>query len=104
MKELTLEKFEEAAELVRNVTLPTNLEYSESLSSRTGGRIYLKPENMQYTGAYKVRGAYYKIATLTDEQLRSSFTAMCTMTPARKPLSWQRNTATHSSIPSMILR
>ena len=68
MKELTLEKFEEAAELVRNVTLPTNLEYSESLSSRTGGRIYLKPENMQYTGAYKVRGAYYKIATLTDEQ------------------------------------
>ena len=61
MKELTLEKFEEAAELVRNVTLPTNLEYSESLSSKTGGRIYLKPENMQYTGAYKVRGAYYKM-------------------------------------------
>ena len=68
MKELTLEKFEEAAELVRNVTLPTNLEYSESLSSRTGGRIYLKPENMQYTGAYKVRGAYYKISTLSEEE------------------------------------
>lgn len=68
MKELTLEKFEEAAELVKKVTLPTKLEYSESLSSRTGGKIFLKPENMQYTGAYKVRGGYYKIATLTDEQ------------------------------------
>ena len=68
MKELTLKNFEEAAQLVKNVTLPTNLEYSESLSSKTGGKIYLKPENMQYTGAYKVRGAYYKIATLTDEQ------------------------------------
>ena len=52
MKELTLKNFEEAAQLVKNVTLPTNLEYSESLSSKTGGKIYLKPENMQYTGAY----------------------------------------------------
>lgn len=68
MKELTLKNFEEASELVKKVTLPTNLEYSESLSNQTGGRIYLKPENRQYTGAYKVRGAYYKIATLTDEQ------------------------------------
>lgn len=68
MEKLTLEKFEEASALVKNVTLPTKLEYSESLSNRTGGRIYLKPENLQYTGAYKVRGAYYKIATLTDEQ------------------------------------
>lgn len=68
MKELTLEKFEEAAELVKKVTLPTKLEYSESLSRKTGGKIYLKPENMQYTGAYKVRGAYYKISVLSDEQ------------------------------------
>lgn len=68
MKELTLEKFEEASELVKKVTLPTKLEYSETLSDRTGGRIYLKPENMQYTGAYKVRGAYYKIATLSEAQ------------------------------------
>ena len=65
---LTLDKFEEAAELVKKVTLPTKLEYSESLSDMTGGKIYLKPENFQYTGAYKVRGAYYKIATLNDEQ------------------------------------
>ncbi len=65
---LTLEKFEEAAEKVKEVTLETKLVYSEFLSEQTGGRIYLKPENMQFTGAYKVRGAYYKISSLTDEE------------------------------------
>ena len=60
---LTLEKFEEASELVKKVTNPTKLVYSQFLSEQTGGKIYLKPENMQYTGAYKVRGAYYKIST-----------------------------------------
>ncbi len=65
---LTLEKFEEASELVKRVTNPTKLMYSEYLSWQTGGKIYLKPENMQFTGAYKVRGAYYKISTLTDEE------------------------------------
>lgn len=64
---LTLEKFEEASELVKKVTNPTKLVYSEYLSQQTGGKIYLKPENMQYTGAYKVRGAYYKISTMTEE-------------------------------------
>lgn len=68
MQELTLEKFEEASELVKKVTLPTKLVYSEYLSRQTGGKIYLKPENMQYTGAYKVRGAYYKISTLSEEE------------------------------------
>ncbi|MCI9076010.1 MAG: threonine ammonia-lyase [Dorea sp.] len=65
---LTLEKFEEASELVKRVTNPTKLLYSEYLSEQTGGKVYLKPENMQFTGAYKVRGAYYKISTLTDEE------------------------------------
>lgn len=65
---LTLEKFEEAAEKVKEVTLETKLVYSEYLSEQTGGKIYLKPENMQFTGAYKVRGAYYKISSLTDEE------------------------------------
>lgn len=70
MEKLTMEKFEKAAETVKKVILPTKLEYSESLSDRTGGRIYLKPENLQYTGAYKIRGAYYKISTLNEEQLK----------------------------------
>ena len=68
MDKLTLEHFEEASELVKRVTLPTDLMYSEYFSSQTGCKVYLKPENMQYTGAYKIRGAYYKISTLTDEE------------------------------------
>ena len=52
-KMLTLEKFEEASEVVKQVTTPTKLVYSEYLSAQTGARIYLKPENMQHTGAYK---------------------------------------------------
>lgn len=65
---LTLEKFEEAAEIVKKVTLETKLVYSEYFSNLTGNKVYLKPENLQYTGAYKVRGAYYKISTLSDEE------------------------------------
>lgn len=65
---LTLERFEEASEKVKEVTLPTELVYSEYLSSQTGNKVYLKPENMQFTGAYKVRGAYYKMSTLSDEE------------------------------------
>ncbi|HIY64295.1 MAG TPA: threonine ammonia-lyase [Candidatus Mediterraneibacter stercoripullorum] len=65
---MTMEKFEEASELVRRVTNPTKLIYSDYLSEQTGGKVYLKPENMQHTGAYKIRGAYYKISTLTDEE------------------------------------
>ena len=65
---LTLEKFEEAAEIVRKVTSETKLIYSDFLSNQTGNKVYLKPENMQLTGAYKLRGAYYKISTLTPEE------------------------------------
>ena len=65
---LTLDKFEEASEKVREVTLETKLIYSNFLSRQTGNKIYLKPENMQFTGAYKVRGAYYKISTLSEEE------------------------------------
>ena len=65
---LTLEKFEEASEKVKEVVLPTNLIYSEYFQAQTGNKVYLKPENMQYTGAYKVRGAYYKISTLSEEE------------------------------------
>lgn len=65
---LTLEKFEEACEEVKKVTLETKLVYSDFLSKQSGNRVYLKPENMQFTGAYKVRGAYYKLSTLTEEE------------------------------------
>ena len=65
---LTLDKFELASEVVKKVTKPTKLVYSEYLSDQTGGKVFLKPENMQHTGAYKLRGAYYKISTLTEEE------------------------------------
>ncbi len=64
---MTLDKFEEASETVLKVTNRTKLVHSEYFSALTGGKIYFKPENMQYTGAYKVRGAYYKISTLSEE-------------------------------------
>ena len=65
---LSLERFEEASEEVKKVTLDTKLVYSDYLSKQTGNKVYLKPENMQRTGAYKLRGAYYKISTLSKEE------------------------------------
>ena len=65
---LTLEAFEEASDLVRKVVQETKLIYSEHFSAQTGNRVYLKPENMQVTGAYKIRGAYYKISTLSEDE------------------------------------
>lgn len=65
---LTLEKFEEASEIVKNVTQETKLVYSDYFSRSTGNKVYLKPENMQMTGAYKLRGAYYKISTLSEDE------------------------------------
>lgn len=67
-KKMTLAKFEEAYEDVKKVTLETKLIYSDYWSNATGNKVYLKPENLQRTGAYKVRGAYYKITTLSDEE------------------------------------
>ena len=67
-KMLTLEKFEEAMEVVKQVTSETKLVYSDYFSNQTENKVYLKPENMQFTGAYKLRGAYYKLSTLSPEE------------------------------------
>ena len=76
MQELTLEKFEEASEIVSKVTQETKLIYSEYFSGISGNKVYFKPENMQRTGAYKVRGAFYKISQLSeDEKERGLITA-----------------------------
>ena len=73
---LTLEAFEEASLKVKDVTQETKLVESPYLSAQCGNRVWLKPENMQRTGAYKVRGAYYKISTLgADELSRGLITA-----------------------------
>ena len=68
MNGLSLDKFEEAYEVVKEVASETKLVYSDYFSAQTGNKVYLKPENMQLTGAYKLRGAYYKISTLTQEE------------------------------------
>ena len=68
MDEMTLDKFEEAYEVVKEVASETKLVYSDHFSTQTGNKVYLKPENMQLTGAYKLRGAYYKISTLSEEE------------------------------------
>ena len=75
-KMLTLEAFEQASEIVRKVTNDTALIYSDYFSSVSGNKVYLKPENMQATGAYKIRGAYYKISTMSkEERARGMITA-----------------------------
>ncbi len=65
---MTLDRFEEASGIVKEVTKETKLVYSSYLSERTNNKVYLKPENMQVTGAYKLRGAYYKVSTLSDAE------------------------------------
>lgn len=68
MEELSLDKFEEAYEVVKEIASETKLVYSDYFSTQTGNKVYLKPENMQLTGAYKLRGAYYKISTLSEDE------------------------------------
>ncbi|MBU5436214.1 threonine ammonia-lyase [Pseudoflavonifractor sp. MSJ-37] len=65
---LTLNEFKEARNVLSGVIQDTHLIYSPALSKNTGNNVYIKPENMQVTGAYKIRGAYYKISTLSQEE------------------------------------
>lgn len=68
MDTLTMENFEKAAEIVSQATSETKLLYSPYFSQLIDNKVYLKPENMQTTGSYKIRGSYYKTSTLSDEQ------------------------------------
>jgi len=65
---MTLEDFKAARNTLQGVLHPTHLIPSPAFSKATGNHVYLKPENMQVTGAYKIRGAYFKISTLTEEE------------------------------------
>ncbi len=65
---LTLEQFKAARSTLQGIIRNTNLIYSPAFSKAWGNHVYLKPENMQVTGAYKIRGAYYKISTLSEEE------------------------------------
>ncbi len=63
---MTLEQFNAARNVLQGVIRETNLVHSPALSRSCGNNVYLKPENMQVTGAYKIRGAYYKISTMSE--------------------------------------
>jgi len=64
---MTLEQFKAARSVLQGVIRETDLIHSPALSRTCGNNVYLKPENMQITGAYKIRGAYYKISTMSEE-------------------------------------
>jgi threonine dehydratase len=65
---LRLYNFIEARERLRTVTNDTKIIYSEVFSEETGHEVYIKPENLQRTGSFKLRGAYNKIMKLSDEE------------------------------------
>ena len=60
--------FIEARERLTTVVVKTKLIHSPVFSEESGNEIYLKPENLQKTGSFKIRGAYNKIAKLTEEE------------------------------------
>lgn len=64
---LKLEQFQEAKKRVDEVIIPTPLIYSEAFSKECKNQVYIKPENLQRTGAFKIRGAYNKIVKMSDE-------------------------------------
>ena len=63
---MRLEDFKEARRVLKGILRDTSLVHSPYFSRTSGNNVYFKPENMQVTGAYKIRGAYYTISTLTD--------------------------------------
>lgn len=65
---ITLQEILQAKETIQNVAAQTPLAFAPYLSEITGASIYLKKENLQVTGAFKIRGAYNKIASLSDAQ------------------------------------
>ena len=63
-----MENFLTAAEHLKDVLLPTRLIYSPIFSEESGNLVYIKPENLQKTGSFKLRGAYNKIRKLTEAE------------------------------------
>lgn len=73
MKKLhKLYDFMEARERLGTVIEKTKLIHSNIFSDESGNDVYIKPENLQRTGAFKIRGAYNKIAKLTEEEKKGS--------------------------------
>ncbi|MDQ7045148.1 MAG: threonine ammonia-lyase [Sulfurimonas sp.] len=65
---LNLEKIYQARQRIKDIVVDTPFSYAPHLSKVAGCEVFLKKENLQVTGAFKIRGAYNKIASLTDAQ------------------------------------
>jgi len=65
---LTFDQVKKASERLAGIIRSTPLDYSETFSRLTGSDLYLKLENMQKTGSFKIRGAYNKICSLSDAE------------------------------------
>ncbi|MFP5347997.1 MAG: threonine ammonia-lyase [Actinomycetes bacterium] len=65
---VTLADVEAASDLLEGVIRPTPLEFSRALSGRVGGDVYLKCENLQRAGSFKIRGAYTRMSRLSQEE------------------------------------
>ncbi len=70
-----LYEFMEARERLGTVIVKTKLIHSSVFSEETGNEVYIKPENLQRTGSFKIRGAYNKISKLTDEEKKKGVIA-----------------------------
>jgi threonine dehydratase len=69
------EEIESAQNRVRKVILRTPIVYSDTISNLTGKEVYLKLENLQKTGSFKIRGAYYKLSQLSHSMKRRGVVA-----------------------------
>lgn len=72
---LEIENIKNAAAVLKGITKETKLIHSPVFSAESGNEIYLKPENLQLTGAFKIRGAYYKISCLSNEDKKRGLIA-----------------------------
>ena len=72
---LSLSQFEDARERLKDVIKETKLIYSPIFSEESGNEVYIKPENLQITGAFKIRGAYNRISLLTEEEKKRGLIA-----------------------------
>lgn len=68
MNTVTFEMIKEAAQNLKGVIKETDFCFAESLSERSGAEVYLKLENLQQSGSFKIRGAYNKMLHLSDEE------------------------------------
>ncbi|AND84623.1 threonine ammonia-lyase [Clostridium tyrobutyricum] len=73
--DLTLKDVLEAKERIKDICVKTKLIYSPEFSRESGNEVYIKPENLQITGAFKLRGASNKISKLSDEQKQKGLIA-----------------------------